>query len=120
MRVSSPSPSQRRKPLTKHTQPDPAHPLDPHKREKRLKACTKKRECVGIKYRPPNHERLRSSLRMRPSPRRDASAREGGVMRYPDEYIDDFRRNAGELENEVIDEYRAGRMTRKELLQRGS
>jgi len=41
-------------------------------------------------------------------------------MRYPDEYIDDFRRNAGELENEVIDEYRAGRMTRKELLQRGS
>lgn len=41
-------------------------------------------------------------------------------MRYPDEHIEQYRREAGELENEVIDEYRAGRLTRRELLQRGS
>jgi peptide/nickel transport system substrate-binding protein len=41
-------------------------------------------------------------------------------MRYPDEHIENYRRNAGELENELIDEFKAGHVTRKELLQRGS
>ena len=41
-------------------------------------------------------------------------------MRYPDEHIEAYRRQAGELENEVIDEYCAGRLTRRELVQRGS
>jgi peptide/nickel transport system substrate-binding protein len=41
-------------------------------------------------------------------------------MRYPKEEIENYRRTAGELENELIDEYRAGTMTRRELVQRGS
>jgi peptide/nickel transport system substrate-binding protein len=41
-------------------------------------------------------------------------------MRYPREVIESYRRRAGELENELIDEYRAGGVTRKELLQRGT
>jgi peptide/nickel transport system substrate-binding protein len=41
-------------------------------------------------------------------------------MRYPNEEIEKYRRQAGELENEVIDEFRAGRLSRLELLQRGS
>jgi peptide/nickel transport system substrate-binding protein len=41
-------------------------------------------------------------------------------MRYPNEEIDKYRRSAGELENELIDEYRAGTLSRKELIQRGS
>jgi peptide/nickel transport system substrate-binding protein len=41
-------------------------------------------------------------------------------MRYPKEEIENYRRTAGELENELIDEYRAGTMTRRELIQRGS
>ena len=41
-------------------------------------------------------------------------------MRYPNDEIEAFRRNAGELENELIDEYRAGTLSRKELIQRGS
>jgi peptide/nickel transport system substrate-binding protein len=41
-------------------------------------------------------------------------------MRYPDEHISEYRRQAGELENEVIDEFQAGRLTRRELFQRGS
>ena len=41
-------------------------------------------------------------------------------MRYPNEEIENYRRNAGELENELIDEYRAGTLTRLELIQRGS
>ncbi len=41
-------------------------------------------------------------------------------MRYPNEEIEAYRRNAGELENELIDEYRAGTLSRKELIQRGS
>ncbi|MBA2741824.1 MAG: ABC transporter substrate-binding protein [Actinobacteria bacterium] len=41
-------------------------------------------------------------------------------MRYPNEEIENYRRGAGELENELIDEYRAGTLTRKELIQRGS
>jgi peptide/nickel transport system substrate-binding protein len=43
-----------------------------------------------------------------------------GYPRYPDEFIDDYRRGAGELENELIDEYREGTVSRRELLQRGS
>jgi peptide/nickel transport system substrate-binding protein len=41
-------------------------------------------------------------------------------MRYPNEEIENYRRQTGELENELIDEYRAGTLTRKELIQRGS
>jgi peptide/nickel transport system substrate-binding protein len=41
-------------------------------------------------------------------------------MRYPREVIESYRRSAGELENELIDEYRAGGVTRRELLQRGT
>jgi peptide/nickel transport system substrate-binding protein len=41
-------------------------------------------------------------------------------MRYPKEEIEKYRRTAGDLENELIDEYRAGGMTRRELIQRGS
>jgi peptide/nickel transport system substrate-binding protein len=41
-------------------------------------------------------------------------------MRYPNEKIDEFRRNAGDLENELIDEYNDGSLTRRELIQRGS
>ncbi|NUR74923.1 MAG: ABC transporter substrate-binding protein, partial [Thermoleophilia bacterium] len=41
-------------------------------------------------------------------------------MRYPKEEIEKYRRTAGDLENELIDEYKAGTMSRRELLQRGS
>jgi peptide/nickel transport system substrate-binding protein len=41
-------------------------------------------------------------------------------MRYPKEELENYRREAGDLENEVIDEWRAGGMTRTELFQRGS
>jgi peptide/nickel transport system substrate-binding protein len=41
-------------------------------------------------------------------------------MRYPKEKIEEYRRNAGELENDLIDEYKAGNITRRELIQRGS
>lgn len=41
-------------------------------------------------------------------------------MRYPNEEIDNYRRRAGDLENELIDEWRDGSLTRRELLQRGS
>jgi peptide/nickel transport system substrate-binding protein len=41
-------------------------------------------------------------------------------MRYPKEKIENYRRTAGELENELIDEWRAGTLTRRELIQRGS
>ena len=41
-------------------------------------------------------------------------------MRYPNEEIENYRKDAGELENELIDEYKAGSLTRKELFQRGS
>jgi peptide/nickel transport system substrate-binding protein len=41
-------------------------------------------------------------------------------MRYPNEEIENYRRSTGELENELIDEYRAGTLSRKELIQRGS
>ncbi|HZU20678.1 MAG TPA: ABC transporter substrate-binding protein [Gaiellaceae bacterium] len=41
-------------------------------------------------------------------------------MRYPKEKIEEYRRTAGDLENELIDEYNAGHVTRRELFQRGS
>jgi peptide/nickel transport system substrate-binding protein len=41
-------------------------------------------------------------------------------MRYPNEEIENYRRSAGDLENELIDEWRDGSLTRLELLQRGS
>src|SRR5205814_10730610 len=41
-------------------------------------------------------------------------------MRYPNEKIEEHRRTAGELENELIDEYKGGNLTRRELIQRGS
>ena len=41
-------------------------------------------------------------------------------MRYPREELDAYRKGAGEFENELIDEYREGTVTRRELLQRGS
>src|SRR2546423_995741 len=41
-------------------------------------------------------------------------------MRYPNEEMENYRRNAGELENALIDEYKEGGMTRRELVQRGS
>jgi peptide/nickel transport system substrate-binding protein len=41
-------------------------------------------------------------------------------MRYPNEHIESYRRQAGELENELIDEYRQGTLTRRELVRRGS
>ncbi len=41
-------------------------------------------------------------------------------MRYPKEAIENYRTTAGDLENELIDEYRAGSLTRTELVRRGS
>jgi peptide/nickel transport system substrate-binding protein len=41
-------------------------------------------------------------------------------MRYPKEEIENYRRNAGELENELIDEFNAGTLTRGDLIRRGS
>jgi peptide/nickel transport system substrate-binding protein len=41
-------------------------------------------------------------------------------MRYPKEHIEEYRRSAGDLENELIDEFNDGRVTRRELVQRGS
>ena len=41
-------------------------------------------------------------------------------MRYPNEEIENYRRTAGEAENELIDEWNSGNLTRRELLQRGS
>jgi len=41
-------------------------------------------------------------------------------MRYPKEEIENYRSTAGELENELIDEYKDGSMSRRELFQRGS
>src|SRR5436309_2852419 len=41
-------------------------------------------------------------------------------MRYPNEEIENYRRTAGEAENELIDGYKDGSMSRRELLRRGS
>ena len=41
-------------------------------------------------------------------------------MRYPREELDAYRKSTGELENELIDDYNDGNITRRELLRRGS
>ena len=41
-------------------------------------------------------------------------------MRYPREELDAYRKGTGELENELIDDYNDGNITRRELLRRGS
>ena len=41
-------------------------------------------------------------------------------MRYPNEEIENYRKTAGELENTLIDEFRDGTLSRRELIQRGS
>ena len=41
-------------------------------------------------------------------------------MRYPNEEIENYRKNAGELENTLIDEFKDGTLSRRELIQRGS
>ena len=41
-------------------------------------------------------------------------------MRYPKEEIENYRQNAGELENELIDEFNTGEMSRGDLFRRGS
>jgi peptide/nickel transport system substrate-binding protein len=41
-------------------------------------------------------------------------------MRYPEEEINNYRHRAGEAENELIDAYRDGGITRLEFLRRGS
>jgi peptide/nickel transport system substrate-binding protein len=41
-------------------------------------------------------------------------------MRYPNEEIEKYRKNAGELENTLIDEFKDGTLSRRELIQRGS
>src|SRR5262245_4007724 len=62
---------------------------------------------------PPSHSTQRSAS--------VDEALEGGTsMRYPREELDEYRRSAGELENVLIDEYRDGTLTRRELLRRGS
>ena len=41
-------------------------------------------------------------------------------MRYPKERIEDYRQTAGELENELIDEWNSGTISRGDLMRRGS
>ena len=41
-------------------------------------------------------------------------------MRYPREELDAYRKGTGELENELIDDFNDGNITRRELLRRGS
>ena len=41
-------------------------------------------------------------------------------MRYPREELDAYRKRTGELENELIDDFNDGNITRRELLRRGS
>ena len=41
-------------------------------------------------------------------------------MRHPNEQIDAYRQSAGELENHIIDEFKAGRLSRRELMMRGT
>lgn len=41
-------------------------------------------------------------------------------MRYPKEEIEKYRKDAGELENTLIDEFKDGTLSRRELFQRGS
>jgi len=41
-------------------------------------------------------------------------------MRYPKEEIENYRRQAGEFENTLIDEFKDGTLSRREFFQRGS
>jgi peptide/nickel transport system substrate-binding protein len=41
-------------------------------------------------------------------------------MRYPNEHVDSYRRTAGEQENHLIDEFKDGRVDRREFMRRGS
>jgi len=41
-------------------------------------------------------------------------------MRYPSEELEKYRKSAGEFENELIDDFNAGNVTRRELLRHGS
>ena len=41
-------------------------------------------------------------------------------MRYPNEHIEAYRQSASELENHIIDEFKAGRLSRRELMMRGT
>ena len=41
-------------------------------------------------------------------------------MRYPKEHVESYRRNAGEQENHLIDEFNDGRVDRREFMRRGS
>ena len=41
-------------------------------------------------------------------------------MRHPNEKLEAYRQSAGELENHIIDEFTAGRLSRRELMMRGS
>ena len=41
-------------------------------------------------------------------------------MRHPNEHVEAYRQSAGELENHIIDEFKAGRISRRELMMRGS
>jgi peptide/nickel transport system substrate-binding protein len=41
-------------------------------------------------------------------------------MRYPNEHVEAYRQSAGELENHIIDEFKAGRLSRRQLMMRGT
>src|SRR4051794_8604760 len=41
-------------------------------------------------------------------------------MRYPNEHVEAYRQSAGELENHIIDEFKAGRLSRRQLMIRGT
>ena len=41
-------------------------------------------------------------------------------MRYPKEHVEKYRRSAGDLENDLIDEFNSGGVDRREFLVRGS
>ena len=41
-------------------------------------------------------------------------------MQHPNEHLESYRQSAGELENHIIDEFKAGRLSRRELMMRGS
>ena len=41
-------------------------------------------------------------------------------MRHPNEHIEAYRQSASELENHIIDEFKAGRLSRRELMMRGT
>ena len=41
-------------------------------------------------------------------------------MQHPNEHLESYRQSAGELENHIIDEFKAGRLSRRELMMRGT